>query len=457
MTNHRDPIEDWLGTDVELLPPPSGAYQRIRRSANRRKATRAVMTAAAAAVVIAAGVTLPQLALRPGGSPARLISPSTERHSPTPGRTKPSPHRSVSPSVSRPAALSGPALAAPGAPRPAAGFSPTSVTFVGASVGAALGQAPCGSRWCTSLASTTSYGGLWYRMGAPPAGPPKGGSGVSQVRFLDTTNGWAFGPELWATHDGGAHWTRVDLARGRVIDLAAVKTRVFAVVGIGCTGAGADYAANCMSVALLSSPSSFDKWRVVPGGGSGPETAGGLQIDGTNGFLLEGRTLFAGPVTGGQWHRAGSGSPTEPACLRDARSLPGPALIAPSGASVYLACDAKQTAAGPARPGQLTLYLSGDAGRTWRAQGPIRAQGTAASLAIAPTSGTLILATSRGIYYSADGRTWRTSATTGGPRGGFSFVGMTTMLRGVAVPADSRLHELFITTDGGVTWRPSVI
>jgi hypothetical protein len=460
MTDHRDPIEDWLGTDVELLPPHPGAYQRIRRRATRRRATRTVVATAAAAVVVAAGVTLPQLALRHGVGPVNRVrqpSPSTGKASPSPGQTRPSPHRSVSPSVSKPAALSGPALAAPGASRPAAGFSPTSVTFIGPFTGGALGQAPCGSRWCTSLASTTNYGGSWSRMGAPPAGPPNGGSGVSQVRFLNPTNGWAFGPELWATHDGGAHWNKVGISSGRVIDLAAVKTRVFAVVGIGCTGVGADYAANCMSVALLSSPSRSDKWRVVPGGGSGPETAGGLQLDGTNGFLLEGRTLFAGPVTGGQWHRVGNGSPTEPACLRGARSLPGPALIAPSGASVYLACDAKQTAAGPARPGQLTLYLSGDSGRTWRALGPIPARGAAASLAIAPGSGTLVLATRRGIYYSADGRTWQLSATTSIPNGGFSFVGMTTMLHGVAVPANSRLHELFITIDGGVTWRSSVI
>jgi hypothetical protein len=38
-------------------------------------------------------------------------------------------------------------------------------------------------------------------------------------------------------------------------------------------------------------------------------------------------------------------------------------------------------------------------------------------------------------------------------QGGFSYVGMTDPLRGVAVPADPRLHEVFITTDGGRTWH----
>lgn len=457
MTDHRDPIEDWLGTDVELLPPRPGAFQRIRHRANRRRVTRTAMTAAAAAVVVAAGVTLPQLAFKSGGQPVRIITPGTGTQSPSPGQTRPSPRRSVSPTASKPAALSGPALRSAGAPPAAPGFRPTSVTFVGPFTGVVLGQARCGSRWCTSLAGTTSYGGSWRKVGAPSAGPADGGSGVSQVRFLDTKNGWAFGPELWATHDGGAHWTKVRIASGRVIDLAAVKTRAFAVVGIGCTGTGADYAASCASVALLSSPATSDKWRVVPGGGSGPEKAGGLQLDSTHGYVLEGRTLYAGPVTGGKWHLVGNGSPTEPPCLSGASGVAGPALIAPSGASLYLACDAGPAAATPARPGPLTLYLSGDSGRTWRVLGVIGAHGAPTSLAVAPGSGTLVLATSRGLYYSADGRNWNRSAMTSPPGGGLGFVGMTTMQQGVAVPANSRLHELFTTRDGGLTWQPSVI
>ena len=102
-----------------------------------------------------------------------------------------------------------------------------------------------------------------------------------------------------------------------------------------------------------------------------------------------------------------------------------------------------------------TLFRSG---RTWVSKGTIAAAGTATSLAVAPTSGTLLLATSRGIYYSSDGRTWLPAAVTGSPPpGGFSFVGMTFPQRGVAVPARSQLHEIFVTLDGGLTWQPSPI
>src|SRR6266851_8683708 len=62
MTNHRDPIEEWLSEDVDLLQPPQGAFRKVRRRARRRKAVQAMSAAAAAAVVVAAAVSLPQVA-----------------------------------------------------------------------------------------------------------------------------------------------------------------------------------------------------------------------------------------------------------------------------------------------------------------------------------------------------------------------------------------------------------
>ena len=44
---------------------------------------------------------------------------------------------------------------------------------------------------------------------------------------------------------------------------------------------------------------------------------------------------------------------------------------------------------------------------------------------------------------------------TGAPPGGFSYVGMTTDDQGVAVPADTSLHEIWMTFDGGQTWSPA--
>ena len=47
MSNPRDRIDDWLNTEVEPLPPPSGTFERVRLRARRRKISRVVMSAAA--------------------------------------------------------------------------------------------------------------------------------------------------------------------------------------------------------------------------------------------------------------------------------------------------------------------------------------------------------------------------------------------------------------------------
>ncbi len=70
-----------------------------------------------------------------------------------------------------------------------------------------------------------------------------------------------------------------------------------------------------------------------------------------------------------------------------------------------------------------------------------------------------MLATTAGIVYSADsGKTWH-PANFGGPApaGGFSYVGMTNGSQGVAMPADSSLGEIYVTSNGGRNWTPSPI
>ncbi len=52
---------------------------------------------------------------------------------------------------------------------------------------------------------------------------------MSQIRFLNLDDGWAFGPQLWAPHDGGQTWAQVGTHGQRVTDLETVGDRVFAV------------------------------------------------------------------------------------------------------------------------------------------------------------------------------------------------------------------------------------
>ncbi len=103
------------------------------------------------------------------------------------------------------------------------------------------------------------------------------------------------------------------------------------------------------------------------------------------------------------------------------------------------------------------VYVSADGGHGWQQVGAAPAAGIARSLAAAQGN-LLVLATTTGLDVSADGGASWKQAATGPPnapagQGGFSYVGMTDSLQGVAVPADPHLNEVFITTDGGRTWR----
>jgi hypothetical protein len=80
----------------------------------------------------------------------------------------------------------------------------------------------------------------------------------------------------------------------------------------------------------------------------------------------------------------------------------------------------------------------------------------ATSLAGTP-SGAVVLATTQGIDVAAGpGAPWRSAAGTSVP-GGFTYVGMTTSQQGVAVPADTGLHAVWFSYDGGLRWQKSAI
>jgi hypothetical protein len=453
MTDPRDPIEAWLSSDVELLSPPPGTYQRVRRRARRRKAVRTASAAAGAAVIVAAAAVLPQVAgnLLPGpGGPDRAVDANAHQHS-SQRTSEPAPRPSP---TSRSLPNGGPPITSAGSGPPAADFRPTSVTFVGAHTGAVIGQAGSScSGPCTAMAGTHDYGSTWAAIGAPPAGPPNGSAGVSQIRFLGLRNGWAYGPALYATHDGGHRWAAIDGLPGRVIDLATVGHRAFAVVAAGCSGT--NYWENCARFSLFSTVANSDTWRPVAGASTTSQVVpGGLQLTSKYGYLVTNGLLYAGPVTGGRWHQIPISSPAAPLCLTS-RSGPGPRLIAPADTTLYLACTVSRPNSSPSTA--LSLYASADQGHSWQAQGAIPVTGTATSLAAAP-AGQLVLATTAGLYYSPDGHAWHAALLdVPVPGGGFGFVGMTTSVNGVAVPAGPGSRELYVTKDGGQTWLRSPI
>jgi photosystem II stability/assembly factor-like uncharacterized protein len=465
MTDPRDDLDTWMNAQVQPLPPPPGTFELIRKRARRRKATRAVAAAAGAAAVIAVIATVPRLVitqLNVGPGPASSGAAAGNTSSAIPPEHH---HASATPSAVPPSSAPPPALpAAPG------NFQATSVTFVGPHTGFVLGQAgipgQCGpprKYICTSIAGTTDHGGSWHGVVAPVTGAPAGPAGVSQVRFYNTSDGWAFGPQLWDTHDGGQHWTRIGTHGLRVTALEAAGQRVFAVWA-QCSGAGPDFAADCTSSSLYSASPGGNQWAPVPGAGPGYSVSGtanssALVLNGSRGYLLApDGTLLSGPTgSAGGWQPAtGTASPSPAPCE------PGPAQVGgqPSGAllaatttpGLVLVCTSPAAAATQAK----MVYTSSDNGQTWQKAGPASAAGTATSVA-GTVTGTIVLATTAGLQVSTDGGASWAAGRGALPSGGFSYVGMTSATQGVAVPADVAQHAVWFTFDGGQSWRASAI
>jgi photosystem II stability/assembly factor-like uncharacterized protein len=482
VSNPRDEIDDWLDSDVQPLAPAPGAFQRVRQRARRRKASRAIVSAAGAVVLIAAVAAVPRLAAtlqgstRPAGRNVAAGRPTSAR--PAASASKGSePAKSPSPSP-LPSRSPGPALSAsPSGQNVTSRFQPTSITMIGPTDGAVIGQANCTAAdagRCTALAGTTDYGASWYAVGAPGAGAPGGPTGASQLRFLHFDDGWAFGPALYATTDGGSTWTAESTDGRRVTDLETAGERAFAVFA-SCTGSGTDYAASCTSFSLYSSAAGSTTWQPVPvprayrsmtGSGAGQPAAASLVLAsgtvanpqaGTGYLLTPAGELLSGPLTGGRWTaighipgqcHVGQAQPTgQPAGVQFAS---GPA----AQPQLLLSCNGQAGAGG--RTQAKAIYISAD-GVTWQRAGTALPGGTATSLAAAG-GGLVVLATSTGIDFSANGGvSWSPASIPLPPAGGFSYVGMTNASQGVAVPANPRLGEVFTTSDGGQAWTPAPV
>jgi|SRR5215469_3220629 len=472
VTSPRDEIDDWLGGEVDPLYPPPGALDRIRNRSRRRKTRQAVVAAAGCAVVLGAAVSVPQLvstgrragsanpAAAAGSTPASVQSgsgqPASSSESPATNSSSPQPpnHSFLSTTTS-----------GFGVP---AHFRPTSVTFVGVGggnvVGAVIGQAgpPCATSVCTSLAGTSDYGSTWYGVSAPTAPSPDGGAGVSQLRFANLRNGWAFGPALYETSGGGWPWYQESTGGQRVIDVeAAAGGPALGLFGT-CTGSGSAYAAVCTSFSLNTSVAGSRTWTpvTVPPGTmtTGHAASAALVVTGTTGYLLTPTgAVLTGPVSGGAWRKV-SQAPCSPGPAQPS-GLPSQALLATSPQQLMVACAVGSTggpsATGPV--GQTRLYTSTN-GSSWQLAGAVTHPSAATSLA-SGSAGQVVLATTAGIYQSADGgKTWsQAKLGSAGPAGGFSYIGMTNASDGVAVPTNASLGVVYVSTDGGLRWRPRPI
>ena len=441
----REPAPERLVASVAAIPETEPAAEpllvRVRHSGrgvvSGFAALAAVLALAVAAILLRPGSVPPV-----GESPSAAVVPSASApSSETPSTASPVAQVSPTPTAT-PTVKPTPTHVAAGAPVPA-GFRPMSVTFISSSKGWVLGSAPCATGRCPAIARTVDGGKTWTSIDAPDTtigSEPSvdvSGTGVVGLRFANTLDGWAFGPELWSTHDGGTTWTRIQIAPGA------------SVLALG-SGNGSTHTVvyeNAQDYHIVSSPIGSDNWTTsavtIPvGGGPVPEIQ--LVLSGSAGWVLENdRTVVGGArLVGGTWRT------WQPACS----DVVGPAFIDASGPSdLAAACDVGQWST----PQGEHLYVSRDAGVTFTETGVPTPLDTASGLAT-PGRSTILIAgldkNGTAMVGSFDGgHTWArvfTSATVS-----LNDLGFTTAAQGVVVStAANGSSHLFMTHDGGRTW-----
>jgi len=326
----------------------------------------------------------------------------------------------------------------PGGPVPR-GFRVASVTFVSASEGWVLGTTrTCAHAPCTSVLRTTNGGRSWAGIPAPKYKLARYGlaAGLERLRFADTVDGFAYGSQLWVTHNGGSGWHRVRQVPGYITDLE--------------TSAGVVYAASTVTKSgkeqIYSSPATSDSWQRVAGlpEAAGTDGLGDITLHGKAGWIILGNRLYA-TQNGSSWAK-------EPfRCPR------GSGI---TGVAAYSASQITVLCTGEPGLGSTTklVYASSNGGAHFTKAGTAPRGGDGGLLA-EPTPRHLFIAAASGatfIYVSTDrGRHWRTAKSLDDGGLGWNDFGFTTATQGVAVEGTSAFGttHLWLTRNSGRSWH----
>ena len=366
-------------------------------------------------------------------------------HHPTSGSTQPSSAISTSSAVATTSALPSAAPKAAASAAFPASFAPESVTFVSSQTGFVLGQVPCPTNLCYGLATTTDGGRTWRFVANLPM-PPQQDQPVTKVRFADPRDGWVFGPQLWATHDGGVSWHQLTTP-AQVSDVEASAGLVYAL-STSCS-------LSCSAPAkLLRAPVTSDAFVAVAGA-TLTTTSGWIALHGKSVWVLGGTV---GPGVTYIWSQDGSSwaSPADPCPTGSEPSYL--VEVAPvTTTTVYLLCSADPGAGSETK----IVMLSTDGGVTAHVTPGAPAQGGLADDLAAASSSVVAVSAHSGaswIYRSADaGHTWGSAVEKDDGGMGFYDLGFTTTTQGVVVhgtPGNGNPSQLLMTRDAGATWTP---
>jgi photosystem II stability/assembly factor-like uncharacterized protein len=332
-----------------------------------------------------------------------------------------------------------------------ANFEPVSASFWSPAHGVALGGVGCaGGNACTARLAVTADGGAHWRFLTAPSvrlfniagNSLTQSSAVRGVVFADRLDGWLYGPGLYATHDGGAHWSRIFLGGdiipslgGGVATMAASSGSTYAVVSPDPFHGKPDE--------LYKSPAGRNAWARV---GRMTATLATFATSGRAAWFASG-SGFSAPAThlwatadGLHWHQYPFACPGSYGLQSIAAASPSHLVFLCTGES-FTGHTAKE------------VLLSANGGKTEHLVGPAPLAGVGGVIAVPPRGSAVItLAAEYFLYRSADGgKTWKTVLfySGGATWSSLSYVSGTVG----SVVVSSGGQWLLRTTDVGLTWH----
>jgi hypothetical protein len=446
-------LRDVLHSRRLSISPPPDALDRIHAGAKRRRRRQHALTSGVAAIAVI-GLAVAGVALRPthhtGTTTADGSASASLSRTATGGSTvAPTPNARAATSAPAPSSIAAlrskgsPATAAtiPAGGAPPAGFVPISVTAVNATTFWVLGHAPCGVQTCTGIAKSTDAGKSFTEVGAPASTlvPDVRGNidvfgidTISDIRFVDAKNGWAFGGGLWQTTDGGDSWSFVSTP-GPVEKLEVASGRAWAIVFTGATtGAGPTYD-------VYSSSYPGGEWQKANSAGSFGPSEPALAVQGTSATVIG-----TDATSGGLRTVTASGSAIfttlgSPPCS-GGRGEP----LSASATALWLACTSSNG-------GVSGVFSSPDFGKSWQvASSKLDASSVAigavdAKSAIVAENGKLVRRTATKSVESVKQPSVSSSTV-------FAFIGFTNPAVGFAIPETDGGRQLWHSADGGAHW-----
>jgi photosystem II stability/assembly factor-like uncharacterized protein len=319
-----------------------------------------------------------------------------------------------------------------------------------------MGVAPAGDGQEVSVAATRDGGATWTGLGAvgAPLAPP-GEPGVTDLAFADRRHGWAYGPSLRATDDGGRTWQAAPLPGGgrQVVALAAGPQATYLVTSTCVLGDPA----SCTAAPRLwrrTAAGPDGGWSPVPVDLPAGALSATLAVHGRTAYLAVAQPpglpdAFLATTDGRTWRPAAS--PCDDAgddALAD---------VAPTSATdVALLCVG---GAGFSRASK-RVFTSTDNAATSAPAGATPDWGIASDLAATPGGTLAVASVSSGSWlYRSDGDgAWATAVEQGDGGAGWNDLTFTTDAAGVVVYAPAAWADgagtLLRTEDGGRTWSP---